>query len=271
MRKLLCIAFLLALWPAAKSDAQIATRLQDCNNGTDAATCTLTGVGANHTIVAMMDCYGGCFSVGIPPTTDTFGLTYVLSAAAASSFICDNHIVGPSSDTQFIYYAHTGAHTGSDTVSISTDGAARFVWALEYDQILTDDTWSCGTGSTSPMDSGALVTSVASDLAVTFAYGTGFSAPMTNYALCCGNPGAGFNIGDATLGAAGTYHATITTTANPWILQTLAFKLAAGSSAAPTPRPWIINMRFLFSPRSYVRSRKIPWDDRRRKLEISRA
>jgi hypothetical protein len=259
----LLLALLFLLLPAFGC-AQIATRLQDCNNGVDAATCALTSVGANHTIVAIQDCYGSCSSISVFPT-DTFGLMYTPAATPIS--LCTNSIAGLFPDHQMIFYAQTGSHTGSDTVSISTDTDSRFIWAMEYNAKLTKDVWSCGTGSATPMDSGALVTTAGSDLVVSFGYGTGFSSPV-NVTVCCGNPGAGFNLGDATLGAAGTYHVTFATTSNPWMLQTLALKLASGT-VAPTPRPWVINMRFLFSPHSYVRKRKIPWDDRKRKLLIA--
>jgi len=254
MRKLLFLSFLVfAFWPA-RAQAQIATLVQECNTGATTTSCSLTSLAANHTLVSTQDCLNTCPSFNSSPPTESFGLTWTRSVN-----VCSGSVVGANIDFQNIWYASTGSHTGNLTVTPST--GTRFSWVREYNAILVEDISACNTSASPPADSGAFVTTVASDLVVTLFYGTGFTSP-TNFTLCCADSAAGFFGGDATLGAPGTYHVT-GTTSSKWLINVVALKLSAAVGAL-TPRPWVINM-------NGGKHRRIPWDDRRRKLEIVKA
>jgi hypothetical protein len=100
--------FAFLLWPG---QAQATDHPFGHCAGPRAASCTLT-VAANQTIF-IKESFGG--SAALP--TDTFSLTY-------TNVRCDSWTDAGGTETACSYYAHTGANSGSDTVSfnVSTGG-----------------------------------------------------------------------------------------------------------------------------------------------------
>jgi hypothetical protein len=88
------------------------------------ASCTLT-VGANQTIF-VKESFGGSAT----PPTDSLTLTYTLGR-------CDTDL-GPTGATYCSYYAHTGASSGSDTVSfnVSTGGDEGIVESWDVADVI---------------------------------------------------------------------------------------------------------------------------------------
>jgi hypothetical protein len=91
---------------------------------------TMAGVGTNQTIYAHVN-----FSPGVSPTlpTDTFLLTF-------TQIRCDTWTDGRGAEHTCAYYAHTGSHSGSDTVTLSASNMVAFVGSYASSDVL-------GTGS----------------------------------------------------------------------------------------------------------------------------
>jgi hypothetical protein len=120
-------AIVQATQPATKCEAGFATN------------CTMAGVGANQTIYAHVN-----FSPGVSPTlpTDTFLLTF-------TQIRCDSWTDGRGGEHTCAYYAHTGSHSGSDTVTLSASNTVAFVGSYAASDVI-------GTGS--PADSTCFAT-----------------------------------------------------------------------------------------------------------------
>jgi len=222
-------------------------------------------VGANHLEVLFRDCYFGSCAGGDP--TDTFGLTYNKVIPGS----CSANLAGPSFDILDIFWALTGSHSGTDVITL---GGGRFVWAAEYSSsapLLSSpfDAANCsdgGSGGGTLATSGNVVTTASGDLFVTFAYCCSAITTTSNVTYYGADMAAGFVSGDFLLGAAGTYASTTTIpSGQAWIQASAAFKPPGGSSVAPTPRPWIINM----AGKKNGHSHRIPWDDRRHRQRLN--
>jgi IPT/TIG domain/Fibronectin type III domain len=172
----------------------------------------------------------------VKSVTDNAGNTYTLA-------------VGPTIfsgfGTQSIYYAKNivAAGAGANTVTVTFSAAAVFadIRIVEYagaDPASPVDVTAAATGTSATSSSGAVTTSIATDLL--------FGANLVQTATT--GPGTGFTkrlltspdgdiAEDQMVSAAGSYSATAPVSSGEWIMQMVAFHTATTCSGAPPAAP----------------------------------
>lgn len=216
------------------SPSKAFTRVQNCNAGALLNSCTLT-MSANHGVVVFQNCYSSCGTIGAYTPTDSYGTVY--TEVVGTTVGCAGRSFGPSQDFLKIWWGNTGIHSGSNTIS---GGTGRFIWVTEYDGSIAPDGSSCQTGpSAGAAGSGNLTTISNGDLLVTFGEDCTFTAGTNVTFYSASAPGfppfSQYVMGDATLGAAGTYQSTGTTTScggtDLWIWAAAAFTVTSSGNA----------------------------------------
>jgi hypothetical protein len=127
MKRLILLSVLLCVASLARADGSL---IQQCNavnsagSPTTSASCTLTGVGAHHSLIIWgFSCRPGC-GVGVQAThamADTLGLFYGSSILYQ---VINCTLCGGNDRSFSIWCADTGASSGNDTITLTLNASS---------------------------------------------------------------------------------------------------------------------------------------------------
>ena len=174
-------------------------------------------------------------SATVASVTDSAGNSYQVAVPQGQS-------PGPNISRQAIYYAKNIAGSASNTITVTFSQAAVFpdIRIMEYANVDKTNPFdggasAGGTGSTA--DSGAAITTSASDLLVGAGMTNGvFSGAGSGYTTRMITSPDGDIAEDRVVSATGSYHATAPVS-DYWLMQLAAFRAAGTSTTTPTSTP----------------------------------
>jgi hypothetical protein len=224
--------FALLFWPCgAKAAPVIVHTCSIDGNGTDPTTCTITGVSANAWLIGGTWGYGGIGACcGI---TDTFGLTYNFNGSVGTRG-AEIYRAGASADFLISFYAFTGLHSGSDTISVGNSHSSTYV-VYEVSGVNAFDSANANfgtSGGSGTISSGNFTTAASGEFIFAFGFsfatstlgaGTGYTGDVTTEAHFFGDAGTTMSEYQVS-GAAGTYAGTFTqNTGTGYMVVAMAF------------------------------------------------